>query len=153
MTEHIGVSGAWKPIVGQWIGVGGAWKSITAKWIGVGGAWKLCYSALTAVASNITKNSSGFATSGTVTSNGDAVSTVTGGSGSYTYSYSLLGTTSGPTATIISGSATNSPVFRAVAVEDGTSSITEWRQTVTDASFGNVTTDDFTVTLTWINDL
>jgi hypothetical protein len=149
MSEHIGVSGAWKPIVGQWIGVSNAWKIITNKWIGVGGVWKMAYAALTADAVNVFKNTSGSGSSGTVTSTGSTVTTVTGGSGSYTYSYSLLTVTSGPTASVFSNSTTDHPSFRSTSVSDGTPSVTQWRVTVTDSSYGNSTTDDFQVTLSW----
>lgn len=150
MAEHVGVGGAWKAITGQWVGVGGAWKLVTQKWIGVGGVWKLAYSALTAVISDVTKNQIGSGASGNVTSDAASIVTPSGGSGSYTYSYTLNSVTSGPTPSISSGGTTGSPRFQALSVSDGTPSVSTWTGTITDSTYGNSVQDTFTVTLRWI---
>jgi hypothetical protein len=146
--ESIGVGGSWKTITGQWIGVGGSWKFVTQKWIGVGGVWKLCYSALTATASNVNKTGSGSSSSGSVTSDATQIISVSGGSGSYSYSYAQI---SGDSQAIQPGTqTTHSPRFTATVTEGDPSSAV-WEVTVTDATYGNSTTDQFNVVLTWID--
>ena len=149
MSEHIGVSGSWKPITSQWIGIGSSWKLITHEWIGVGGSWKLMYAALTASVPNVSNTVLGSGGSGQVSDSASA--TVSGGSGNYSYSYTHLSTSSGDTPAIISGAATATPLFRATP-SDGVPSTSSWRLTSTDTTYGNSTTADFTVTLRWTTD-
>ena len=148
MPEHIGVGGAWKAVTGQWVGVGGAWKLVTQKWIGVGGAWKLAYSALTATAINIYKFADGPTLNGTVTSDATPAVTVSGGSGSYTYSWAHVSTSQGNTPTILSGGTTDSPRFT-VTAQNLVPSISVWTVTVTDSTYLNSTTASPTITLEW----
>lgn len=148
MSQHIGVGGAWKPIVGDWIGVGGAWKRVSQEYIGVGGAWKLMYSALTVAAPDVSGSNSGFAASGSVTSS-TCIPVVTYGSGSYTYSWAHVSTASGNTPSISNASVAN--VSWSATVTDGTQSVSTWRLTVTDTTYGISETDDVTVTLAWTN--
>jgi len=147
MTDYIGVGGAWKTKAAEWIGVGGAWKAIAAEWIGVGGAWKLCYSALAVTASNVTGSSSGAAASGLVTSSTSPSTTPSGGSGNYTYLWAHVSTSSGNTPGVSLSTLAN-PSWSAT-VADGTDSVSTWRVTVTDTTYGVSATDDITVTLTW----
>jgi hypothetical protein len=105
---------------------------------------------LVVVCSNASGNSGGLSGSGNVASDTGGHVTVSGGSGSYSYSFTRLSTSQGPSPTILSGDGTADPVFRALSVSDGTPSISTWRVTVTDEA-GNTQTDDFTVTLTWTN--
>lgn len=107
-------------------------------------------SAVLASATNATGTASGAAASGTVVSESGGVASAEGGAGGYTYSWAIVSTAQGPAPSIISGGDTNNPTWRALAVVDGTPSISTWRVTVTDA-VGNTDTFDITVTLTWIN--
>lgn len=150
MSEYIGVGGAWKTKAAEWIGVGGSWKVIAAEWIGVGGAWKIMYSALAIDASPNTAygGGSGFSPSGPVES--ELVSTITsGGSGYYTYQWDHVSTSQGNTPTATHPTASTSR-FTAT-VSDGTDSISTWRVTVTDTTYGVTATDTVTVQLTWTN--
>jgi hypothetical protein len=54
MSEHVGVSSAWKTVTDQWVGVDSVWKRVTQKWVGVDGAWKLFWSAVFAPSVSVT---------------------------------------------------------------------------------------------------
>ena len=150
MSNWIGVGGSWKAVTNQYVGVGGSWKQIEQKWIGVGGSWKLEFSALAETHDlNTYGVASGAASSGTVNTSPDIPNlVVTGGSGSYTYSWYHVTTLSGNTPTCLSPTSAN-PYWTAT-VTDGTQSLSQWRCTITDSVYGNsITSDVATIGLTW----
>lgn len=107
-------------------------------------------SPLSASVSNVVGFNSGAGSSGTVTSTTDAEATPSGGVGSYTYSWELISSDQGAAQSIVGGSTTASPTFRATNVSQSFQSISVWRVTITDGA-GSTATADCTVTLTWEN--
>lgn len=96
----------------------------------------------------------GFAPSGNVaTGEGGGTAspntTVTNGSGTYTYSWAVVSTASGNTPSISSSTAQN-PSWN-TAVADGTPSDSTWRVTVTDSGTGATAQTDINVLLVWTN--
>ena len=90
---NIGVGGAWKQVT-PYIGVAGAWAQITGYWIGVGGAWKSMAILPMVVSVSPTSASGSLSASAlftrpNVTSSSVTVS-VTGGSGTFTYAWSVV---------------------------------------------------------------
>lgn len=88
----IGVGGAWK--IGTFsVGVGGAWKTVTGAWIGVGGAWKsLLANPLTLTASPTTLTASIYSAGPVnrpILTTPSVTVTVSGGSGTYTHSWTI----------------------------------------------------------------
>jgi len=88
----IGVGAAWKSIT-PYIGVGGAWKQITGYWIGVGGVWKSM--AVLPMSLSVSPTSASGAGSffpptsrHSVTTNSVTLS-VSGGSGAFSYTWSV----------------------------------------------------------------
>lgn len=153
----IGSGGAWATVT-PYIGVGGVWKQITGYWIGVGGAWKslaappLSVSVSPGAVSGSTKSSPAtrhYATSGSCTV------TASGGTGPYTYSWSVAFNPSGSIDT--SGSCTaNSPTSATTSFTGLTcnglvspgSDVYSAICTVTDTSNGATANVAVTVTLT-----
>ncbi len=97
---NIGVGGAWKSVT-PYIGVGGAWKQITGYWIGVGGAWKSM--AVLPMTLSVSPTSASGSTSSPLPSTRPNVTTgsvtvsVTGGSGTFTYAWSVVFNSTGST--------------------------------------------------------
>ena len=104
--------------------------------------------ALSVTASNVSGSAQGFAASGTVYSSGSPNTTPVGGTSPYTYTWSLVSTSSGSSPSIGSSTVQN-PGWNAV-VSDGTPSVSTWQVTVTDAASRTASTT-ITVTLTWVN--
>lgn len=80
-TEYVGVSSAWKAIVGQWVGVGGSWKLVENGWVGVGGVWKLYYTAFTPVTHTYTPGSPGTGSETVPSGSQHLTLTIDGGGG------------------------------------------------------------------------
>lgn len=101
---------------------------------------------ISVTASNVTGSDSGAAPAGSVSSTTNPNPVVVGGSGTITYSWSHVSTSSGNTPNINSATAEN-PVWDAT-VADGTDSVSTWELEVTRG--GRTATCQITVTLTWI---
>lgn len=141
------VAGTQKLIV-AWMNVLGTWRKSAVK-NNVAGAWKGITALLAVTANNVSGSGGGFAPNGTVTSSGSTNTTVTDGSGSYSFLWQLVSTTSGP-AQSVSGVGLQNPTFSA-NVSDGTPSVCTWRVTVTDTVTGVTATATITVDLLWID--
>lgn len=101
------------------------------------------------VANDVFGFDSGPAFSGNVSTLGDSPNTTaSGGTPPYTYAWSHVSTSSGNTPTISSATAQNPYWF--VAAEDGISSESVWRVTVTD-SVSATGSYDINVSLTWVD--
>lgn len=94
-------------------------------------------------------SASGANPTGLVTSNVTTVSVVSGGSGSYTYSWTINGSpsTNGPFQATAASAATTA--FTDADVLFGGAQVENWICTVTDTGNGKVATIGCTVTLTW----
>lgn len=107
---------------------------------------------LTVTTQGVFGSRSGTAPNGAVTSaqgagNHTTNTTVTGGSGSYSYSWVKLVQTSGGNQTAVNAAVQN-PVFQAT-VSDVTQSIATWQVTVTDLVTGAIGQSSCGCTLTW----
>jgi len=96
-------------------------------------------------------SNSGASPSGSVSSNSTTVSVTSGGSGSYTYAWTQVGSpaTSGPFTPGAPSNATTGWSDTITALDSVKSEL--WRCTVTDTGNGKVATIDATVTLNWID--
>ena len=101
---------------------------------------------LAVTANNVTKTSSGFAASGTVTSTQLPNANPVGGSSPYTYVWARI---SGSTAPAVSSATARNPSWSGT-VTDGVVEAAVWRVTVTDALSATAEVD-ITVTLIWGN--
>jgi hypothetical protein len=99
---------------------------------------------------NVTGTATGPSGSGTVVSENGPDTVVSDGSGSYSYTWEHLSTSSGGTPGISNANAAN-PVWSRIGVSDGTPSTSSWRLTVEDLATGETLQVTRTVTLTWIN--
>lgn len=102
---------------------------------------------LKVTATNVSGAASGPAASGPVQS-GNTTTTVTGGSGTYTYSWAHVSTASGPTPNISSVTISN-PSWGHPSVDDTPNSLSTWRVTVTDTFYNISSSATMTVTLNW----
>ena len=150
MPFSVGVGGTNRTVAAMWVGVSGAWRPIQLASVGVGGAWRVGHSALGVTVTDVDGGADGFAASGAVTGTGTAT-TPSGGSGSYTYLWEHVSTSSGNTPLIVGGDATQANPTWGSTVADGTPSVSVWQVTVTDTTYGVTATDTATVTLTWTN--
>ena len=96
----VGVGGAWKSVT-PYIGVGGVWKQVTGYWIGVGGAWKsMAILPMTVSASPTSASGSGSYTAPLAQPNvttGSVTISITGGSGTFTYAWTVVFNPTGST--------------------------------------------------------
>lgn len=140
MAHHIGVSGVWRPIARQYIGVSGTWHLILRRWIGVDGVWRLYYSAAPIVSISPTFVQGASSTSPVYS--GNATANVTGGSGSYTYSWSQV---DGDAMNIESPTSATTRFY--AAIPSGQSRSATMRCTVTDTITGQSSHADCSVQL------
>ena len=107
-------------------------------------------SAMSVTANDVFGANGGFAQSGSVSTAGSSPNTtVTGGASPYTYSWTHISTSSGPTPGISNASSAN-PTWSAT-VDDFPNSVSTWRLTVTSSGGGSTAQVNITVTLTWSN--
>lgn len=83
-------SGAWKSVPVPSVYVGGAYHAVNQGWTYQGGAWHLFFSSLQVSASDVTGTTSLNVGSCATPETGIPNTTVTGGSGSFTYAWSYL---------------------------------------------------------------
>ncbi|RVU03494.1 hypothetical protein EOE18_15335 [Novosphingobium umbonatum] len=88
MTFGINVGGAWKTALPR-INVGGTWKTPTAIWANVSGVWKKVWSATSAALSPTSQSASGKAFNYIFPG---VTCTVTGNTGTPSYSWSVVST-------------------------------------------------------------
>jgi hypothetical protein len=102
---YVGEAGGNHSVTNMYVGTGAGNKSVLNCYVGTSGGNKLCFQALTVSASpnslSATKNIAGTSTLTT----GSTTATVTGGSGSYTYAWSMGSVSGGGPITVNSPSA------------------------------------------------
>lgn len=103
---------------------------------------------LSVTAGDVFGSASGFDYSGYVQTTTSTGTTPSGGTAPYTYQWSYISTSSGPTPSI-SYEFDQNPYWYAT-VDDGQPSISTWEVTVTDSG-SSTATDTINVTLQWIN--
>lgn len=102
-------------------------------------------------ATNVSKSKSGFAACGSITGAGSPNVTVTGGSGSYTYAWTQVGTpaTSGPY--VVSSATAQNPTWSDTVCAADANKAETWKVTVTDTVSGATAEASISVTLNWID--
>lgn len=145
---------------GMWVGAGGVWKKFTAntsvgvssvhkKWmnayVGAGGVWKQCFSSLSVTANSVTRQTSGVPFCGAYLSTGGPNTTVTGGSGSYTYSWSRIGACHASGCLVISSAGAQNPTWSGSACDGDTPDFETWQVIVTDTVFGTTAATSISV--------
>jgi hypothetical protein len=100
-------------------------------------------------ATNVSKNKSGFAACGSITGAGSPNVVVTGGSGSYTYAWTQVGTpaTSGPYS--CSNASIQNPSWSDTVCAADAIKVESWKVVVTDSVSGATAETTITVTLRW----
>lgn len=150
MTLQVGVGGSWKTPTTIKVGIGGNWKTVQQVLVGVGGAWKTAYSALSATASNVSATRTGsFGGSAFVTSSASPSTTVTGGSGNYTYLWELVDDNGYDYAPTTATSTAQNPTW-SQRVYDGDTATSTWKVTVTDTTYNTTATATITLSMTYI---
>lgn len=129
----------------------GANRPIQRIYVYQNGANRLVFSAFSVSLPSVNGHGEGFSTGGFVISDPmpSGYPAITGGSGSYTYQWTHVSTSSGATPACSAPTA-NRPQWSAT-VTDAVPSVSTWKLTVTDTGNGAKAEDTCTVTLTWTN--
>src|SRR5688572_15474120 len=85
---HINDAGTWRAIANVYVNDAGTWRTIQNIYVNDNGTWRLVFTALTATAAG-TAPTTKVANSTNITSN-NITATPSGGSGSYTYAWSIV---------------------------------------------------------------
>src|SRR3972149_1131768 len=88
MALHINDAGTWRAISAVYVNDAGTWRTIQNIYVNDNGTWRLVFTALTATAAGAAPPTK-VANSTNITSN-NITATPVGGSGSYTYAWSIL---------------------------------------------------------------
>jgi hypothetical protein len=145
--------GTWRTMSGVYYNDSGTWRTIAEAWYNDSGTWRKVWPNVTHHTSTISPNfvsGTGVDTIAppsnvTATTNTTTVSIVSGGSGSYTYSWAHV---SGDTFSVSDATAATT-YFAKTALADGSTYTGVYRCTITDTGDGNYqTTQDVTVQTT-----
>lgn len=152
MSFNLKVGGTWETLASGWVKVSGSWEEIQSAFIKVAGTWEQVYQrslGLSITDSTPSGSNSGANPTGPVSSNTTTVSVVSGGSGSYTYAWTLISapSTNGPFSPGSPTSATTG--FSDTDVAATPAQVETWRCTVTDTGNGRTGSISATVTLNW----
>lgn len=148
MTVHVFHLGANRQMKAGGVFASGANRPIQRVYVFKDGSNRLVFSALSVAVANVSGHAEGFASSGFVISEA-ANPVITGGSGSYTYQWTHVSTSQGPTPSCSVPTGLK-PQWSAT-VSGLTPSVSTWKLTVTDTVYGVTAEDTCTVTLTWTN--
>ena len=152
MPYFVGAGGVWKQVGASSVGAGSAWKSVLGKWVGAGGAWKSFFTALSVTANNVTRATSSLSPCSAIGTSGTPGAIVTGGSGSFTYSWARSGGCHADGCLVCNAPTSLNPTWNGKACDDGVLPKSEtWVLTVTDTVTGLTATATITVTFTHTN--